>query len=230
MRAPLLLFAAAVLTGAAQPPRPVVAELFTSQGCSSCPPADRLLHDLARSRPDVLPLAFHVTYWDGLGWRDPYSLPEATARQQGYARHAGEGSVYTPELVVEGGPGIVGSDPDAVAAALAAAQARLATAAQPTLTRAGGMLSLRVGPGSGTAQILLVGYDPEHRTAIGRGENGGRTLLEANIVRSFQQVGTWTGAPLALHVPVPAGEAFAVLLQAADGRILGAARMSDTSS
>ena len=85
-------------------------ELFTSQGCSSCPPADAFLTDLAHQRHDVLPLAFHVTYWDSLGWKDPYSLDAATDRQREYARHLGDDGVYTPQMVVDGTTGFVGSD------------------------------------------------------------------------------------------------------------------------
>src|SRR6201988_338190 len=89
--------------------RPVVVELYTSQGCSSCPPADAYLSELSRDRRDVLPLAFHVTYWDGLGWRDPYSLEAATQRQAGYSALFGE-SAYTPEMVIDGQKGLVGSN------------------------------------------------------------------------------------------------------------------------
>src|SRR3978361_2390475 len=98
------LAAALTTTVYAQEP-PVVVELFTSQGCSSCPPADAFLTDLARQRPDVLPLAFHVTSWDGLGWKDSYSLDSATQRQREYARHLGENGVYTPQMVVDGAKG-----------------------------------------------------------------------------------------------------------------------------
>ena len=89
--------------------RPVVVELFTSQGCSSCPPANAYLNELSRDRRDILPLAFHVTYWDRLGWKDPFSLPAATQRQDQYGHRFGDGS-YTPEMVVDGAAGMVGSD------------------------------------------------------------------------------------------------------------------------
>src|ERR1700761_9171229 len=88
---------------------PIVVELFTSQGCSSCPPADAFLTELARQSRGILPLAFHVTYWDYLGWKDPFSLDVATARQRDYARHLGEDGVYTPQMVVDGAKGFVGS-------------------------------------------------------------------------------------------------------------------------
>ena len=103
---------------------PTVVELFTSQGCSSCPPADAFLTDLAHQRHDVLPLAFHVTYWDYLGWKDPYSLAAATARQREYARHLGDDGVYTPQMVVDGTTGFVGSDRALGLKAIAAAAAK----------------------------------------------------------------------------------------------------------
>src|SRR5471030_829141 len=105
-----LALAAVVATMVHAQESPVVVELFTSQGCSSCPPADAFLTDLAHQRRDVLPLAFHVTYWDSLGWKDPYSLDAATARQRDYARHLGDDGVYTQQMVVDGTTGFVGSN------------------------------------------------------------------------------------------------------------------------
>lgn len=202
---------------------PVVVELFTSQGCSSCPPADEFLTELAQSGRNVLPLAFHVTYWDRLGWRDPFSLEAATARQRDYARTLGDGGVYTPELVVGGRQGLVGSDREQALAAIAQASARTAAPVALGVRRTGDTLVAAVGAGRGRSAVLLVGYDPEHRTAIGRGENGGRTLRESNIVRSLTPLGTWDGTPVQLTSPKPAGERFAVLLQSDDGTILAAA-------
>src|SRR6266851_732934 len=101
--------------------RPVVVELFTSQGCSSCPPANAYLNEMARDRKDVLPLAFHVTYWDRLGWKDPFSLEVATERQDRYGHRFGDGS-YTPEIVVDGASSHVGSDRGNVGSAIEAAK------------------------------------------------------------------------------------------------------------
>ncbi|HEY4043693.1 MAG TPA: DUF1223 domain-containing protein, partial [Rhodopila sp.] len=201
---------------------PVVVELFTSQGCSSCPPADAFLTDLARQRRDVLPLAFHVTYWDYLGWKDPYALDAATARQREYARHLGDDGVYTPQMVVDGGKGFVGSSRAEGLGAIAAAGRKIVPV---SVMRDGASLLVKVGPGSGTAQVILVGFDPAHETPVGRGENSGRTLHETNIVRSLTPLGGWTGAAVTLRPAPPAGEGFAVLLQAEDGRIIGAARL-----
>jgi hypothetical protein len=226
MRAAIIgLALATILTTAGQAQQaPTVVELFTSQGCSSCPPADAFLTDLAHQRHDVLPLAFHVTYWDSLGWKDPYSLAAATVRQRDYARHLGDDGVYTPQMVVDGTTGFVGSDRALGLKVIAAAAGRKAVPV--SVTRDGQSLLIKVGTGSGQAQVLLVGFDPAHETSIGRGENSGRTLLESNIVRSLTPVGAWSGSAVELRQPPPAGESFAVLLQAADGRIIGAARLA----
>ncbi len=211
-------------TAAAATERPVVVELFTSEGCSSCPPADAVLTELAHGRPDVLPLAFHVTYWDRLGWRDPFSLPAATTRQGAYGSRFGDGS-YTPEMVVDGKKGFVGSERTQAEAAIAAAARQGRTATTIALSRQGGRVSISLGAGTGSGRVLLVGFDPEHRTAVGRGENGGRTLTESNVVRSIRPLGEWSGAALSLDEPVPAGQDAAVLLEAPDGAIVGAARL-----
>jgi hypothetical protein len=206
--------------------RPIVVELFTSQACSSCPPADGLLTDLARRRNDVLPLAFHVTYWNNLGWRDPFSFPAATERQRTYAAKIGEQSVYTPQMVVDGTQSFVGSDRNEAEAAIRRAKAGQIMAAPLHLERRGEDLTIEVGTGAGAGAVLLVGFDPEHSTAVGGGENGGRRLQESNVVRSIQTIGQWRGEPLRLEQPLPAGGQFAVLLQAPDGRIIGAARQN----
>ena len=148
--------------------RPVVVELFTSEGCSSCPPADAFLTELAHGRRNVLPLAFHVTYWNSLGWRDPFSLEAATSRQSTYGARFGDGS-YTPEMVVDGTKSLVGSERGTAEAAISAAKSRARTAAAITLSRNGSRVDIALGEGSGSGRILLVGFDPEHRTAVGRG-------------------------------------------------------------
>ena len=204
--------------------RPVVVELFTSQGCSSCPPADAYLRDLSKDRADVLPLAFHVTYWDRLGWKDPFSLEAATQRQDLYGRRFGDGS-YTPEIVVDGAAGMVGSRRSDVGAAIEKAKRNSRTAAAISVTKNGQQVSIQVGAGSGSGRILLIGFDREHTTAIGRGENGGRTLTEANIVRSVRPVGQWSGAALRINEQFPEGQDVAVVLEAPDGQIVGAARL-----
>ena len=209
------------------PERPIVVELFTSQGCSSCPPADTLLTELA-GRPDILPLAFHVTYWNNLGWRDPFSLDEATARQRSYQRLLGSETIYTPQMIIEGRTDVVGSDRAGVRAALAAARPTTAVTLDATRTAQG--LQIAVGPGSGAATVLVIGYDPSHRTAVARGENAGRQLTESNIVRSVAPVAAWQGSALTVTTPPPAAERTAIVLQARDGRILGATVLPKATS
>jgi hypothetical protein len=209
--------------------RPVILELFTSEGCSSCPPADALLRELSRTRADVLPLAFHVTYWNNLGWRDPFSFDGATQRQRAYAATL-PSEVYTPQLVIDGRADVVGSDRESTATAIRRAAAHLSGSVPVTVHRDGAEVVIEVGAGQGAGTVFLVGYDPEHTTPVGRGENGGRTLVEANIVRAFENAATWRGTPTTVRHPVPAGEKIAVIVQAADGRILGAARANPDAS
>jgi hypothetical protein len=209
--------------------RPVVVELFTSQGCSSCPPANALLNELSKQRRDVLALAFHVTYWDRLGWKDPFSMEAATRRQDVYGRRFGDGS-YTPEIVVDGAASMVGSARGEVGAAIENARRNGRTSASVNLTRNGEQVSIEVGPGSGSGNILLIGFDHEHTTAIGRGENSGRTLVEANVVRSMRSVGQWSGSALRISERFPEGQDIAVLVEAPDGRIIGACRLTGGGS
>jgi hypothetical protein len=219
----------ALLSPAVAAERPVVVELFTSQGCSSCPPADAYLIELSKGRRDVLPLAFHVTYWDQLGWKDPFSLPSATERQSQYGRRFGDGS-YTPQIVVDGAAGMVGSHRSAVASAIERAKRESVTAAAVSVTRNGKLVSIEVGSGTGNGRVLLIGFDREHTTPIGRGENGGRTLTEANIVRSIRPVGQWSGRPLKISEQFPEGQDVAVVLEAPNGQVIGASRLADGSS
>ena len=201
--------------------RLTVVELFTSQGCSSCPPADALLAELAAGDPGVLPLGMHVTYWDRLGWKDPFSLPAATERQHAASARAGLDHVYTPQVVVDGVRQGVGSDAREVRRLIAAARSerREGVAVNVLATDAGVVVTAGAGAGRGT--LLVVGFDARHVTAVGRGENGGRTLTEVNVVRAIVPAGAWSGGAVSFAVPRPAGEKVAVLLQAADGRILG---------
>ncbi|NEU12905.1 DUF1223 domain-containing protein [Methylobacterium sp. BTF04] len=203
--------------------RPVVVELFTSQGCSSCPPAEALLGEYA-GRADVLPLGFHVTYWDDLGWKDTFSFEGATERQSTYASRLGAGN-FTPQMVIDGQTSVVGSRRGEAASAIARAAAHGAGSTDVAITRRGGQVNVKVGSGSGSARVLLVGFDRRHQTAIPRGENSGRTVAQANVVRSIRSLGTWNGSALQLSEAAPAGEDAAVILQQADGRIVGAARL-----
>jgi hypothetical protein len=209
---------------AAQPiVRPIVGELFTSEGCSSCPPADAKVAELARTRPDLLLLTFHVTYWNYLGWHDPYSFDGATQRQRRYVALGASHEVYTPALVVDGKVDVIGSDEAAVDHTFRQAALSQETVARIDVKRTAAGLIVAVGAGTGNGTLLLIGYDRLHRTPVGRGENGGQTLEEANIVRSMSVLGTWSGQPVRLQAPSPDGQDVAVLLQRDDGHIVGAA-------
>src|SRR5215472_5617167 len=180
----LFLFILAFSPVAAQE-RPILVELFTSEGCSSCPPADALLAELA-ARPDVLALSFHVDYWDRLGWKDPYSSADATRRQQGYADLLGLATVYTPQIVVDGKWQAVGSDRTEVEQALKAA-GRSRDEVPVALAVDKGQARIMLGPGGNgcAATLLLIGFDRRHVTAVARGENGGRTLSHVDVMRSI---------------------------------------------
>lgn len=215
----------AAATGA---PQPLVVELFTSQSCSSCPPADALLGTLARERPDLLALSFHVTYWNRLGWQDSFSLPAATERQRNYAavlrRSAYAGTLYTPQMVIDGRRDAVGSRPGGVLAAIAAEAAARSEHIPLALGTDGAAVTIQAGAGSGRGTLWLVGFDPRHVVSVRAGENRGRRLTYTNVVRSLAAAGTWQGAPMRLQAARPEGERLALLLQAADGSILGAVR------
>ncbi|MGL4965937.1 MAG: DUF1223 domain-containing protein [Inquilinus sp.] len=218
----LLALATLSVAPAVAAERPVVVELFTSQGCSSCPPADALLATLA-DRPEVLALAFHVDYWNRLGWTDPFSSAWATARQSAYATQMGSSQVYTPQAVVDGGRDVVGSDRAALDSAIA--DARSDPSVPLTLTASDAALQVRVDPAAPADAVLwLVGFDDRHETPVRRGENAGRTLVDRNVVRSLARLDGWSpGGTIA--AARPEGDRAAVLLQAADGRILGVARL-----
>jgi hypothetical protein len=210
---------------ASGPARPKIVELYTSEGCSSCPPAEALLGELA-TRADVVPLAFHVDYWDDLGWRDRYSLPAATERQQWWGGVLGLASVYTPQMIIEGRRSVVGSDRAAVDAALAESGDSIPVEAQ----LAAGRVTVKVGAYSGPRKydVYAIAYLPRAVTAIGRGENAGRTLTEWNIVRSWRRLGTADGRALQLNVSVDAFPADAkrlliILQQVVQGAVAGAA-------
>jgi hypothetical protein len=201
--------------------RPVVVEMFTSLACSSCPPADAVLAGLAKN-PGVLALSFNVTYWNSAAWSDPYGLKTSTDRQAWYAGLDNSQDVYTPEAVVDGTTRLVGSDAAKLNAAIATAKAAPAGDTPITIT-GGNMITITVSAGPSGAGLWLFGYDSEHSTAIGGGENGGATLTEANIVRSITSLGTSTGPEISMTMPRPAGGHVAVLLQTATGAVIGAA-------
>jgi hypothetical protein len=211
--------ATAIAPAARAEPKPAVLELFTSQGCSSCPPADALLGQIAR-RSNVIALAWHVDYWDHLGWRDRFASRTATARQRAYARQLGSG-VFTPALVVDGTKVVVGSERASVEAAIEAASP-LPVAV--TLSRSADALAVAIGAAPGPVQALRIAYDPEHATDVGAGENDGERLREYRIVREVEILADWNGAARRFIIQPPGpGQGQVILVQSAELRVLGAA-------
>jgi hypothetical protein len=217
--APLL---ASVAWGA--PPRPVIVELYTSEGCSSCPPAEALIGQLAR-QPGVLPLAFHVDYWDQLGWRDRFSMKEATQRQQGLAQAMGLSTIGTPQLVVDGHNAVWGANKDDLARVLRAPRSDVPL----SLERNAHDLIVRT-PARDRGEVFdvyVVGYLPQAVTRIGRGENAGRTLTEVNVVRFIRKIGQSSSSagewklPLA-SLPSDASQVVVFLQKPGNGAIVGA--------
>jgi hypothetical protein len=203
---------------------PTVLELFQSQGCSSCPPANANLNAIA-DRPDVLALSFPVTYWNYLGWKDTFSQPAFTQRQKDYAAGPLGSQVATPEMVVNGRLDLVGQDPAEVEAALRKGGAP----GGPAVTVEPGKVSIASGISlARPADVWLVRYDPRTlHVPVKRGENAGRTLPHKNIVRQLVRIGDWNGAAASFPLPPPADSALrtAVLVQAGrGGPILGAGR------
>jgi hypothetical protein len=205
--------------------RPAVVELYTSEGCSSCPLADALLGEIA-GQPGVLALAFHVDYWDTLGWSDKFALPYAAQRQLRYAQGFRLPSVFTPQVVIDGTISVTGSDRAAIITAIRTPRDGIPIA----FSGQGHDLTIELGhaKASTTADVLLVAYLPQAVTAIGRGENSGRTLREFNIVRATYALGKWNGDAQTFSVPSSSlpkdATAVAVLIQESNQRvILGAA-------
>lgn len=221
LRRNMLLAGAASLVGSGShaAANPVVLELFTSQGCSSCPPADALLGVLAR-RQGIIALAWHVDYWNRLGWRDHFASSEATARQESYARQLGS-EVFTPALVINGASVVVGSDRSAVERAILAA---VPFSVPVTLNRTAEGLIADIGPGYGPLRALSILYDIQHETDVGAGENRGERLREYRIVRQADVLGEWPGAARQFTVsPTGIGQGRVILVQSADLRVVGAA-------
>jgi len=207
------------------PEKPVVVELFTSQGCSSCPPADALLGELA-SLPNVVALAFHVDYWDDIGWRDRYEIPAAASRQVRYVDTLSLSSAFTPQVVIDGKSSYVGSDRHRILAALAQRQEDVPIGVEVSSSEV--IVSLPERAAHNGYDLNAVAYLSEATTAVGRGENTGRTLTEYHIVRQFRRVATWDGKASVLRLPLASFPAdatqVAVLLQRGNqGNIVGSA-------
>jgi hypothetical protein len=227
-----LSIAAAIAAGAAiAEPRPIVVELYTSEGCSSCPPAEAFMGVLAQ-RSDVLPLSFHVDYWDNQGWHDRFSSSDATRRQHVYASKLHHDSVYTPQAIIDGRSDVAGSGNSVILAELARAREGVAT--HIAIDAQNLDVSVAAQSGGKRSDVMLIAYLREATSHIGRGENSGRTLQEFNIVRSIKRLGSWNGSSCSFRIPLsslpPDATHAAVLLQAwGQGAILGAASLALTT-
>jgi hypothetical protein len=222
----------AIATG---PPRPVMLELFTSEGCSSCPPADRLLETLDRSQPvagaRIIVLSEHVDYWNRLGWTDPFSSTLFTERQQDYVGRLHLDGAYTPQMVVDGRKDVVGSDERAVRAAIVQAQTQLKASVELKAQRAGTAADIAIDArGAGPRIRVYVALAEDHtRSQVTRGENAGRNLSHVAVVRALLLAGkTDERGTFVKHLTMPLNDAntgklrIVVFLQNSDSRIVGA--------
>lgn len=204
------------IAGAAQAQTsPVLVELYTSQGCSSCPPADEFMVELVKS-PDVIALSLHVDYWDYIGWRDTFASPAFTQRQKAYAKAVGSRMIYTPQMIVGGLDRVEGNDPVQVAQAIRRHQAQVSPV-RLTVTRNGDQITIRAEaqpPLTKPARIQVIRYLPEATVAIGRGENEGRKVTYSNIVTDWQSVADWPGlAPFEMTAEVSGPDPVVVVVQ-----------------
>ncbi len=206
---------------------PVVVELFTSQGCSSCPPADALMHDLA-GRDDVIALALHVDYWDYIGWKDEFANPAFAERQRGYATEAGRRSIYTPQMIINGVTDIVGARPMELSKAIADHAAKPSVMGL-SVVRSGDQLAItaQASPTPGPFLVHLVRYVPERTANITRGENAGHTLSYANVADEWKILTEWDGVTDLDLAAEAAGELPVVVMvqQGRHGAILAAAQL-----
>ena len=204
---------------------PIVIELFQSQGCSSCPPANANVNALAAARPDVLALSFAVTYWDYLGWKDTFAQPAFTERQRAYQRSGQSDGVYTPQVVINGRKALVGANRGQLNQAVASVGG---LRGGPAIVRDAAGFTVGAGQGA-PATVLVITYDPRERAVpVKAGENGGKTLPHRNIVTGLREAGVWNGKPLHVAVGAPKDPTWrtAVLVQkGAGGPLLAAAKL-----
>ena len=219
----------AAATLAAAETRPVVVELFTSQGCSSCPPADEFMHELTR-RDDVIALALHVDYWDYIGWKDSFAQPAFTERQKAYAKAGKRRSVYTPQMIVGGLDHVVGTHEEDALALIARHAAVDHGVALQAQRDGAGQITIRAQARAGVngpLVIHLVHYAPLQRVEIARGENAGKIVDYANVVTIWRSLGEWDpSVPLAIEAVTDQSDPGVVILQrSATGPILAAAHL-----
>ena len=213
--------------------QPVLAELFTSQGCSSCPEADQIWSDLQK-RNDVIALSFNIDYWDYIGWKDTLARHENTLRQQAYAKAMPSRQVYTPQVIVDGVDDVVGNERAKLVSAIDRRVAGSRGKRLPvSLTVAGNVVHVRIGAGTaGEPAVIWVAHTSASKSVkVTRGENSGHVMTYTNVVRDFVQAGTWSGQAMAIDVPArgaaPAeSDGVAVWVQAGShGQVLGAAQV-----
>lgn len=228
-------FAAFLQPAWAEPPRAVV-ELFTSQGCSSCPPADELLVEFSR-QPDIVALSLPVNYWDYLGWKDTLAHVAFTERQKAYAHSRSDRQVFTPQMIVNGKKSSIGSDRAQVEKAIqVTTKGRKTLPVNVVIDEQNDTVTITVEETPDTtqreAEIWILPVLKSQTVPIERGENRGKTITYANVVRGLNRVGEWRGGPARFDVPLDmarkGGDAYVVLLQGTDatrpGLILGAAK------
>ena len=223
MKAMLMGIALALSIGVpARAAQPVVVELFTSQGCSSCPPANATLAAVS-TRPDVLALSFGVTYWDYLGWKDTFAQPQFTERQIAYESRLGHGGPFTPQIVVNGTADTVGNRQGDVEHLIASSRLE-----GPAIAIRDNVVSVGAGPAQGAADVWLVRYDPRSvNVAVARGENEGVTLPHKNVVHALMRIGTWSGLAARYPIaPAASGLSTAILIQKPHGGVIIAAYKS----
>lgn len=225
----LALIAALVAPGiASAQTQPVVIELYTSQGCSSCPPADKYLSEIAK-RDNVIALSLHVDYWDYMGWKDVFASPKHSKRQRLYAKVNRQRTVFTPAMIIQGKDIVVGSRKRNVEPRLKAHSGN-AGPANISLERAGNTIKISIQPTrkARASVVQLVRFEPTHTVAIKRGENRGRTINYTNVVEAWDVVGKWSGEGAKTYsVKVKSGGSYAVILQERNlGPILAAAQLN----
>ena len=212
-----------------------VVELFTSQGCPKCPPADALIADFARQK-DTIALSFAVNYWDYIGWKDTLASPAFTARQHAYAAVRGDRRIFTPQTIVDGRGVEPGADREAILRDMSTARSEGAMRVPMSLIERDGRLKVHVEAGrapAGPVGVYVLRVARSKTVEIGRGENSGRSVTYTNAVRAMTQLGSWTGAPADFDMVELKGddEGYVVLLQVGDadrpGTILAAAKTGD---